>query len=114
MKPRDHIKTVLDHREQKKWKTKVTINYRLRINICFEDLYLGNVEVAGEVTVHVSYKDQEANVGEGPALLGKIWLNHLVLNWHDILHTSLGGKVDVLVPSTSSFCSERGSRERPR
>lgn len=70
-----------------------------------------SLEVAGEITVHVKYKDQEANLdlvvvqGEGPALLGRNWLNHLVLNWHDILHTSLGGGVDLLVSKYSKVFS---------
>ena len=67
-----------------------------------------SLEVAGEISVHVRYKDQEANLdlvvvqGEGPALLGR---NPLVLNWHDILHTSLGGGVDLLVKKYSKVFS---------
>ena len=73
-------------------------SYELRKSAVVLKTYTSeSLEVAGEITVHVRYKDQEANLdlvvvqGEGPALLGRNWLNHLVLNWHDILHTSLGG-----------------------
>ena len=70
-----------------------------------------SLEVAGEITVHVSYKDQEANLdlvvvqGEGPGLLGRNWLNHLVFNWHDILHTSLDGRVNLIVNKYSKVFS---------
>ena len=70
-----------------------------------------SLELAGEIAVHMRYKDQEANLdlvvvqGEGVALLGRNWLNHLIRNWHDILHTSLGGGVDLLVNKYSKVFS---------
>ena len=87
-------------------------SYELRKSAVVLKTYTSeSLEVAGEITVHVRYKDQEANLdlvvvqGEGPALLGRNWLNHLVLNWHDILHTSLGGGVDLLVSKYSKVFS---------
>ncbi len=47
--------------------------------------------VVGVASVKVCYKDQRHTLdlivveGNGPALLGRDWLNQITLNWHDIL-----------------------------
>ena len=52
------------------------------------------LEVIRETTVNVRYKEQEAELDliilkcKGPALFGQNWLNHLVLNWKEILHVN--------------------------
>ena len=69
------------------------------------------MNVVGEITVHVNYQDQEVELnlvvvkGAGPALLGRNWLSDLILNWHEILHTSLISGVDLLINKYSKVFS---------
>ena len=49
-----------------------------------------SIPVLGSVNVTVKYSNQEASLplivvkGDGPSLLGRNWLSHLKLNWHEI------------------------------
>ena len=71
------------------------------------------LEVIGETTVNVWYKEQEAELdliivkGRGPALFGRNWLNHLVFNWKEILHMSMDNRVEHLVKKYSKVFSNR-------
>ena len=56
-----------------------------------------SIPVLGSVNVTVKYSNQEASLplivvkGDGPSLLGRNWLCHLKLNWHEIFWShSLG------------------------
>ena len=61
------------------------------------------MKVVDVTTASVHYLDQEFKLdivviqGGAPTLLGRNWLSHLVLNCHNILHTSLTTRVDLLL-----------------
>ena len=54
------------------------------------------LEVRGEIDVEVQYQKQKQMLtlvvvaGNGPALLGRNWLNHITLDWSRIAHTTVG------------------------
>ena len=61
------------------------------------------MKVVGIITANIQYLDQEVKLDLGiikgglPTLLRGNWLSHLVLNWHNALHTSLTRGVNVLL-----------------
>ena len=80
------------------------------------------LEVIGETNVKVWYKEQEAELdliivkGRGPALFGRNWLNHLVLNWKEILHMhmSMDSRVEHQVKKCSKvFSNHLGTMSQP-
>ena len=96
---------------QQEYKSKFS-QYKL----CKSDIILKTytsemMKVVGEITVYVNYQDQEVELdlvvieGGGPALLGRNWLSDHILNWHEILHTSLISGVDLLINKYSKVFS---------
>lgn len=74
------------------------------------------IPVDGEIAVDVGYKDQRAKVnllvvsGNGPSLLGRDWLQHLILDWaqlHQLRSPSLQLQ-DVLDRHAAVFKDELG------
>ena len=77
--------------------------YRLR-------LYLEeSITVLGCMQVNVIYKTQAVQLpllvveGSGPSLLGRNWLEHIVLDWQDIRHLSCTPLQAVLDKQQSAF-----------
>ena len=60
------------------------------------------IKVLGCMEVEVKYKGQEVRLplivveGSGPTLLGRSWLENVVLDWHEIRHLSTSSLQDVL------------------
>ena len=74
--------------------------------------------VVGDVTVRVQYEQQTQEMeltvvaGEGPSLLGRNWLQHLRLNWRDIIAVSQHamGSLDYLLDKYGDiFVDELGT-----
>ena len=106
-----HTGAAVSNISQQEYKSKFS-HYKQRKSDVILKMYTSEMmNVVGEITVHVNYQDQEVELnlvvvkGAGPTLLGRNWLSDRILNWHEILHTSLISGVDLLINKYSKVFS---------